>query len=192
MLASITPLGERGRGSSWRSTVTAYVVASVAGGAVMGALLGAVGEIAHAGHADWLLAVGGVAALVAAALDLSGRLPTLRRQVDETWMTRYRDWVYGAGFGLQLGLGAVTIVTSASLYLVWLVELLLAAPPLSAAVGAMFGLSRALPLLGTSRLFTPDALRTAQRRWHERLPAARWATVAVQAGAGLALLAWSA
>ena len=40
MLASITPLGERGRGASWRRTVTAYVVASIVGGAAMGALLG--------------------------------------------------------------------------------------------------------------------------------------------------------
>src|SRR3954462_14555428 len=156
MLASITPLGERGRGASWRRTVTAYGVASTVGGAAIGAVLGALGMVLHVQDTLWTLVAAGLLALVAAALDLSGRLPTLRRQVDETWVTRYRDWVYGAGFGLQLGLGAVTIVTSASLYLVWLVELLLAAPPLSAAVGAMFGLSRALPLLGTSRLFTPD------------------------------------
>ena len=37
-----------------------------------------------------------------------------RRQVNEDWMARYRGWAYGAGFGLQLGLGVVTIVTTAS------------------------------------------------------------------------------
>jgi len=192
MLASITPLGERGRGASWRRTVTAYVVASIVGGAAVGAMLGAVGGVAHVQDSRWTLAAAGVLALVAAALDLAGRLPTLRRQVDETWMTRYRDWVYGAGFGFQLGVGAMTIVTSASLYLTWLVELLTGDPALGALVGAAFGLSRAAPLLGTGRIATPDRLRSAQRRWQSRLPLARRGTIGVQAAAGLAMIAWAA
>ena len=192
MLASITPLGERGRGASWRRTVTAYVVASTIGGAVMGGLLGLLGDLVSIRDSTWPVAIGGAAALLAAALDLAGWLPTLRRQVDETWMNSYRDWVYGAGFGLQLGLGATTIVTSASLYLVWVVELLTGNAGVGALVGAAFGLSRALPLAGTRRLTTADVLRRAQRRWHERLPLARRATIAVEALAGLAMLAWVA
>src|SRR4029079_903491 len=112
MLASITPLGERGRGASWRRTVTAYVVASIVGGAAVGAALGAVGRLLHVQDSRGTLALAGVVALVAATVAIAGRLPTLRRQVDETWMNRYRDWVYGAGFGFQLGVGAMTIVTS--------------------------------------------------------------------------------
>jgi hypothetical protein len=104
-------------------------------------------------------------------------------------MNRYRDWVYGAGFGLQLGIGAMTIVTSASVYVTWVVELL-AGPAVGAAVGATFGLSRALPLVATARLTTADLLRRAQRRWHDRLPLARRATIAVQAAACVAMLAW--
>src|SRR3954451_8576888 len=150
MLASITPLGERGRGASWRRTVTAYVVASTVGGAVIGAVLGALGMALHVQDTLWTLVAAGLLALVAAALDLAGRLPTVRRQVDETWMTRYRDWVYGAGFGLQLGVGGVTIVTSASLYLPGLVELMTGDPAVGALVGAAFGASRAAPLLGTA------------------------------------------
>ena len=191
MLASITPLGERGRGASWRRTVTAYVVASALGGAAVGALLGAAGAVLSITHAVWPVVLGGALALVATALDIADRLPTLRRQVDETWMNRYRDWVYGAGFGLQLGIGAMTIVTSASLYLTWIVELL-SGPAVGAAVGVAFGLSRALPLIGTAHVTTPDVLRRAQRRWHERLPLARHATIAVEAAAGIAMLAWTA
>lgn len=191
MLASITPLGERGRGASWRRTVTAYVVASIVGGAAVGAALGAVGRLLHVQDSRWTLALAGVVALVAAALDIAGRLPTLRRQVDETWMNRYRDWVYGAGFGFQLGVGAMTIVTSASLYLTWLVELLTGDPALGALVGGAFGLSRAVPLMGTRRIATPDLLRTAQRRWQSRLALARGSTIGVQAAAGLAMLAWA-
>src|SRR4051795_3592703 len=168
MLTSITPLGERGRGASWRRTVTAYVVASIIGGAAMGAALGAVGRLLHVQDTRWTLVVAGVLALVAAALDVAARLPTLRRQVDETWMNRYRDWVYGAGFGLQLGVGAMTIVTSASVYLTWLVELLTADPLRGAVVGGAFGLSRAAPLLGTARIGTAERLRAAHRRWQAR------------------------
>src|SRR4051812_46823312 len=173
MLASITPLGERGRGAAWRRTVTAYVMASIVGGAAVGALLGAVGHLLHLQDNRWTLVAAGLLALIAAALDLAGRLPTVRRQVDETWMTRYRDWVYGAGFGLQLGVGAMTIVTSASLYLTWLVELLTGDPVIGAIVGGAFGLSRAAPLLGTARISTADRLRDAHRRWQGRLPLAR-------------------
>ena len=192
MLASITPLGERGRGASWHRTVTAYVVASTFGGAAVGALLGSVGAFVRLDGSRWSLLVGGVVALLAVALDVTGRLPTLRRQVDETWLTRYRDWVYGAGFGFQLGVGATTIVSSAALYLTWVVELLTASLGLGAVVGAAFGLSRALPLLGTAHIVTADGLRAAQRRWQGRLPAARNATIAVQAAAGVAMLAWMA
>src|SRR3954469_6167270 len=192
MLTSITPLGERGRGGSWRRTVTAYVLASVVGGALVGALLGAIGALLRLGNGLWPLVVGGTLALLAAGLDTAGRLPPIPRQVDETWLTRYRDWVYGAGFGVQLGAGAVTIVSSASLYLTWVVELLTADPVAGAVIGAGFGLSRALPLVSTRRIATPDALRSAQRRWQRRLPAARRATIALQAAAGLVLLGWAA
>lgn len=192
MLASITPLGERGRGASWRRTVTAYVVASIVGGAAVGGLLGAVGSLLSVVHSRWPVVVGGTVALVAAALDLAGRLPTLRRQVDETWLNRYRDWVYGAGFGLQLGVGAMTIVTSASLYLAWVVELLSGNVVIGAIIGAAFGSSRALPLVGTAHITTADLLRQAQRRWHDRLSLARRATITIEATAGLAMLAWAA
>src|SRR3954462_2565971 len=192
MLASITPLGERGRGASWRRTVTAYGVASTVGGAAIGAVLGALGMVLHVQDTLWTLVAAGLLARVAAALDLAGRLPTVRRQVDETWMTRYRDWVYGAGFGLQLGVGAVTIVTSASLYLTWVVELLTADPLFGAMVGGAFGGSRAGPLLGTARMATAERLRSAHRRWQARLPLARRGTIGVQAAAGLAMLAWVA
>ena len=36
--------------------------------------------------------------------------------MNEEWLTSYRGWVYGAGFGAQLGTGVVTIVTSPIVY----------------------------------------------------------------------------
>jgi len=62
----------------------------------------------------------------------------VHRQVDDGWLPRYRGWVYGAGFGLQLGLGVVTIVTTAAVPAVWLLALLTASPSHGAAVGLAF------------------------------------------------------
>jgi hypothetical protein len=188
MLASITPLGERGRGASWPRTATAYVVASVAGGAAIGAALGGLGSLLLGDQPRWLVIAIAAVAFAGAALDVAGRLPTMHRQVDESWLATYRDWVYGAGFGFQLGLAAVTIVTSASTYLLWCLEVLTASPAAGAAVGAVFGLARALPLLTMYDVVDPQALRASHRTLQQRLPLMRGLTVAVQVAAGVALM----
>src|SRR6266508_6222145 len=124
MLGSITPLGERGRRSTWGVTMTAFLTGSAAGGAAVGALLGLVGAalppLGGSGAPRlWVLA-GLIALGIAMDVQAAGwSLPTVHRQVNEDWLHRYRGWVYGAGFGAQLGLGAVTIVTSSSVYATW-------------------------------------------------------------------------
>src|SRR5580693_517801 len=117
MLASINPLGERARGNRWGWTVVGYTVAAVAAAAALGAALGALGGLGAHGAGWRLPAIGGVA-LAAGIADLAapGRLLSPRRQVDEGWLSRYRGWVYGVGFGAQLGVGVVTVVTSATVY----------------------------------------------------------------------------
>src|SRR5690349_5322358 len=110
MLTSINPLGQRGRGHRWGTTVALFTVASVVGGLTTGAVLGALGSWVSV--PAW---IGAIACAAAVLLDLT-RVPSLRRQVDEDWLTRYRMWVYATGFGWQLGTGVVTIVTSAATY----------------------------------------------------------------------------
>src|SRR5438093_8014913 len=106
MLGSITPLGERGRGSRWGTTVAAYVAGSVVTAAVFGAVLGGIGSLGpNATGGARLVAVGSIVA-IGLALDLGAfgvLLPTVHRQVDEAWRTRYRGWVGGLGFGAQVG-----------------------------------------------------------------------------------------
>jgi len=189
MLASITPLGQRGRGASWTRTVTSYLVASAAGGAVMGAALGGVGSVLPGIDSSAAVLVVAALAALAGVSDLRGRPPSVRRQVDEAWLTRYRDWVCGVGFGFQLGLGAVTIVTSASLYLTWLLELLVASPAKGVVVGVVFGVMRALPLLTTRRIVDAATLRNSHRRWQQALTVVRPVTFAVEAGTAVALVA---
>src|SRR6202453_1310107 len=52
MLASLTPLGERSRGSTWSVTATAYGIGAVGGGAIRGGALGLIGALLPGG-AGW-------------------------------------------------------------------------------------------------------------------------------------------
>src|ERR1700683_1402386 len=129
MLTSITPLGERGRNSRWGVTVSAFVIGSSVAGALLGASAGGIGALLDdqslAFSLRLLVLVG--AALVGVALDLGlggTRLPSVARQVNEDWMRSYRGWVYGVGFGFQLGLGLVTVVSASAVYLAFLAALL--------------------------------------------------------------------
>src|SRR4051812_47025367 len=125
MLASINPLGERGRNQRYSLTIAAYVAASTASGALLGGLLG----FAGAPFAVPAVAVVVVAALAAVGLVLDGRqfglrVPSPRRQVDENWLANYRGWVYGAGFGAQLGIAFSTIVTASATWVAFACALL--------------------------------------------------------------------
>ena len=105
MLASITPLGERGRHGRWGVTVTAFLIGSGVAGALVGALIGAAGTLlipASVGSQPRLAALA-LAALAALTLDASGTVPGPARQVNERWLDEYRGWVYGLGYGAQLG-----------------------------------------------------------------------------------------
>ncbi len=160
MLGSITPLGERGRGSRWWLTVSAYLVGSIVGGALAGGVLGWIGSAIDLGVGARLLVLG-VAALVGMAFDLQIgglRLPTVHRQVEEEWRTRYRGWVWGLAFGFQLALGVVTVVTSSTVYLTWLAALLSGSVRGGAVIGVTFGVVRALPILTVARVRVPAQL----------------------------------
>jgi hypothetical protein len=167
MLSSMTPLGERGRGRRWAPTATAYLIGSVVGGSLLGTALGAVGSlVGRPGPAVVGTTVGAVA-LAGALLDLRvGRLalPTVHRQVNETWLTEYRGVVVGAGWGFQLGLGVVTIITTSLVYLAWVVALLTGSPLGGLVVGATFGLVRGMPILAIRRVFDAARLAALHRR----------------------------
>jgi MFS family permease len=194
MLASISPVGEAARGQRWSVTVTAYLVASAAGGALVGAVAGALGwsvfaALAHPPAAP-IAAVLVVAAIVAVLIDrgvLPVRLPSWQRQVDERWLTTYRGWVYGAGFGLQLGAGVVTRIPSASFHLVLLAAAATGSVALGALVGVTFGTVRALPILLAGRHRDPARLNAFHQRMDAATGVADRVTSAVVAVAAAAL-----
>ncbi len=174
MLSSITPLGERGRQRRWGATVTAYAVGSVVAGSALGAVLGLLPDVSPRRALVVLAAV----LLAAAVLDLRpALLPTVRRQVNEDWLGTYRGWVCGAGFGLQLGLGVVTIVTTAAVYSALAAAALSGSPTRGLLIGGTFGLVRALPALLLRRITTTDRLVALSRRLEAWAAPARRATV---------------
>ncbi|GAB95205.1 hypothetical protein BJY21_002643 [Kineosphaera limosa] len=190
MLSSICPLGERARASRWPVTTGAYVLGSVAGGVALGTLGAGVGALVPTTWRGSVPVLGLFAALLIvgllADLGLLGRaLPSWRRQVDEQWLTRYRGWVYGVGFGVQLGFGVATIVPSATTYAVVVAAMLTGQPSAGAVIGATFGLVRALPVFLVARVEAPGQLRALFRglqRW------ARPADVLAQVSLALAAL----
>ena len=189
MLSSITPLGERGRGASWTRTAAAYLVGSVLAAGLVGALLGLVGSLVPDGARGSAPVLGGFALLLVVGLVLDVRsgghgVPSWRRQVEREWIGRYRGWVTGLGFGVQLGLGFVTIITSTTTYAVFLAELLAGRWWAGALIGLVFGLVRSLPLALVRRVDSPQDLHDVfgvLGRWEA--PAARvaWTTLTLAA-----------
>ncbi|MDW3217412.1 MAG: hypothetical protein R8F63_02255 [Acidimicrobiales bacterium] len=160
MLTSITPLGERGRGNRWRITAAWLVAGHLVGGAALGGVLAGLGALAALAAPD-LFSGGGddttVVAVVAAvaglgvAFDLAGgRIPG-RRQVDERWLNTYRGWVYGFGFGVQLGVGMVTVVNTA-LFAAVLVAGLLLSPPAAFGLSVLYAGTRGIAAVASGRV----------------------------------------
>ena len=111
-------------------------------------------------------------------------------------MYRYRGWVFGLGFGVQLGAGVVTIVTVSAVYATILAEFLSRSVATGAGIGLTFGVARAVTLLPAAGVRSPGALaRVGRWLWdHEarsrRLAHAAEAVVGGLAVAMAALAAW--
>ena len=182
MLTSISPLGERARGNRWSVTVSWLGLGAVVGGAVLGAALGALGQISVAGVAGNVrLVLLALACAGAAAWDLSGKRLPGHRQVNEDWLVAYRSWVYGAGFGVQLGAAVATVVNTALVPLFMLAAVLVGDVTAGLAIGVAFGATRGASLVLGRRIRTPDDLRHLHRRLDQHADRIR------RAGAGVAV-----
>jgi hypothetical protein len=189
MLASITPLGERGRQSTWAVTVTAFLFGAAAAAAASGALAGAVGALVLPGIAnDARFVALAVALAIAVALDmLRDPAPGPRRQVNERWLDEFRGWVYGLGFGAQLGVGVTTVVASAATYVALSAAFLSGSVAAGAVIVGSFGLVRGLTPLAAARVDRPERLVA----FHARFDRLRAGALAGAVGALAILLALS-
>ena len=178
----------RAKGNRFWLTAAAFVVGATVGGAATGALAGALSLAVRAlVPASAALAVVVVVALAGAWFERSGRaLPSVRRQVDEDWLHEYRGWVYGAGFGFQLGAGVLTYITSAAVWVALVATLLAGHLLASLAIMGTFGLVRGLSLLPARRIDSSDRLVSFHRRLQATAPLVRVASTSALVVAGLA------
>ena len=191
MLATITPLAERGRGHRYRSTALWFVTGAVGGGATLGlmmALLAALVETAHPGPTTLA-----VTALAAAALSVASdarvagfQLPVHHRQVNERWLDGFRPWVYGAGFGWQIGSGLCTYIRTAAVYVVVVLAALTGSPAVALGIGVLFGLVRGCAVGLGRGVTSPDALARLHRRLTVWDPRSRHAVIVLTAVAAIA------
>jgi hypothetical protein len=164
MISTITPMSERGRGHRFCVTASWYTFGGVVGGATLGVVtaLGAWGIAATGASLEVRATLLAVAALVTLASDsgVTGfTLPNHPRQVDETWLKRYRAWAYATGFGWQIGTGVATYVMTSGVYLLVAVGVLSGEPALAFGLGVSFGLVRGLAVFVSVRADRPDRLR---------------------------------
>jgi hypothetical protein len=186
MISAINPLSERSRGNRYWLTAAWFVLGSVLGGVALGSAAGVLAVLLrpladHRVAATWIAVL---ACLVALAADrrLGGfQLPLHPRQVNELWLTRYRRWLYAAGFGVQIGVGFATYIMTAATYLVVALAALTGSPALALATGAVFGLVRGLAVLLSARCRTGAALRQLHLRLSTLEPASLRAVTIVEA-----------
>jgi MFS family permease len=194
MLASITPLAERGRGHRYGITAAWFVVGATLGGATLGAAMAVLAAgVAAVSLGPTVVAAVAIGACVAAAASderLAGfSLPVHHRQVNERWLDQFRPWAYGAGFGWQIGNGLSTYIMTAAVYLGIVLGALTAEPVLAVLLGALFGLVRGLGVLLGRRIASTTDLQAFHRRFDALEPAAQLGTVLVVVAAA-AVFAW--
>ena len=185
MLSSITPMTEAGRGNRFAVTAGWFVAGGVLGGVTLGVLAaaGAWGVAALDLTLGTRAAIGATLAVGTAAIDLGLTgigLPIFKRQVNDAWLRTYRSWVYGAGFGWQIGFGVATYIMTAGVFLTIGLAVLGASPAAALAIGGTFGLVRGSAVFIGRSATTPAALGAVHARLDALAPASRLAALLVQ------------
>ena len=200
VLSSITPFGESSRAHRYGVTAGWFVAGAVAGGATLGAvaagLAAGVSTLDLGRHPAWV--AGALAALVGAAAAVDAGLfgaviPVWRRQLNDAWMSRYRGWVYGAGYGWQLGVGMATYIMTAAVFAVPVLAALGGHPVMALAICTLFGVVRGLVVRLTARASSPTELRALHHRFADWGPPVRLAVIGVELAVVVTALAaqWS-
>jgi hypothetical protein len=195
MLSQITPLAEAGRRHRFSRTAWWFILGAVVGGATLGgAAAGLAALVATGGLGESsALGIAAACALVSAVIDarvLGFGPPFLRRQVNEDWLAMYRSWVYGSGFGWQIGVGVATYVMTAAVPLTIVLGALSASPWAALGIGVVFGLARGLAVLLGAPVRTLPALYSFHRRFDAAAEPVRQVVIGVQLGVAVGA-AWA-
>ena len=186
MLSTITPVTERGRNRSYWATVPWYLIGALAGGLTLGGVAALIAI--PVGMADLApevtLAIAGLFTAVSVFSDLGVggfQLPRHGRQVDRFWLDNYRAWVYGTGFGWQIGVGLATYIVTTAVYVTVLIAILSGSPSQALLLGLLFGAVRGLAILLGVGATSIENLHSLHRRLTTFEPASRSVMFAVQA-----------
>jgi hypothetical protein len=185
MLSQLTPVGEASRGYRYRTTASWFVLGAVVGGATIGAVMAALAAAVSAigVTSTALLGIAAGLAALGATVD-SGVLgfmpPFFKRQVNEYWLSKYRAWVYGSGFGWQIGAGVTTYIMTAAVFVTIAFGALTAGPVAAMVLGVVFGLARGLAVLLTARSRSTTELFALHRRFDALGEPVRRAVIVVQ------------
>jgi hypothetical protein len=123
-----------------------YFAGTIVGGMVLGACCGAIGMLLPVTETSQTLVV--TLLLMSAWITMRDRnVPfQVRKQVPRGW-TAWDARGMALAFGFLLGLGVVTFLESAGMYIAVLGIVAIGSPISGIAVGAIYGLFRALPVL---------------------------------------------
>jgi hypothetical protein len=197
MLSTITPVTEQGRGRNYWATVPWYLIGALAGGATLGGAAAVVSiPLAAADLApEVALGIAGLFTVVSIFSDLGVggfHLPRHKRQVDRHWLDDYRSWVYGTGFGWQIGVGLATYIVTTGIYVMVLIAILGGSPSEALLLGIVFGGIRGLAIFLGVRATTLDSLHALHRRIMQFEPGSRLVMFLIQTGVATVALgvAW--
>ncbi len=185
MLSVITPLAEAARGRRYRTTAMWFMAGALLGGTALGSL-GALGATVVRSldlTAQDRVAAALVALVIAIGFDadvISPRIPHHRRQVNEVWLDQFRGWVYGAGFGAQIGFGLATYIMTAAVYLVVVLGALGANPTGALLLGTLFGGVRGAAIFVAAGVTDAQRLMALHRRIDHLTEPSRIAMVVVE------------
>jgi hypothetical protein len=185
MLSQITPMAEAGRQQKFARTAGWFIAGAVLGGAMLGCVIAgaalaiAAADVSRSATVAMVVVLAPVAAAIDAQLFGFGP-PFLTRQVNDEWLSKYRAWVYGGGFGWQIGAGVTTYVMTAAVPLMIVVGALSGNAWAAVAIGTGFGLARGLAVLLGARLRTPAALIEFHRRFDAWGEPVRQSVIGVQ------------
>jgi len=185
MLSQLTPVGEASRGYRYPTTATWFIAGALVGGATLGGVMAALAMAISSLDLGATTLLGLAAGLAALSAAVDGGIfgvapPFFKRQVNEYWLGRYRAWVYGSGFGWQIGAGVTTYIMTAAVFLTAAYGALTAGPGAALAVGVCFGLARGLAVLLTARRRSTADLYALHRRFDALGEPVRLAVIAVQ------------
>ena len=185
MLSQLTPVGEASRGYRYRTTASWFVAGAVVGGAMLGGVMAVLAAAVSSLNvtSTTLLGLAAGVAVLGGAVD-SGVLgfspPFFKRQVNEYWLAKYRAWVYGGGFGWQIGAGVTTYIMTAAVFVTIGLGALSAGPWAALTIGVVFGTARGLAVLLTARLRTTSEIYAMHRRFDALGEPVRRAVIGVQ------------